>query len=46
MDLLGKYIGKNKLYDPQNNRIIRCKNDLLGEVLHCDEFVIRENEDK
>lgn len=35
---LGKYIEKKKLYDPKNHLIVKCANDLLGDLLGIEEF--------
>nr|CAB3263713.1 E3 ubiquitin-protein ligase Mdm2 [Phallusia mammillata] len=39
---LGKYIEQKELYDPSNKRIIRCENDLLGEVLQVPQFFVTD----
>uniref|UniRef100_H2ZPZ7 DM2 domain-containing protein n=1 Tax=Ciona savignyi TaxID=51511 RepID=H2ZPZ7_CIOSA len=42
---LGKYIENKKLFNPSNKRVIRCKNDLLGEVFRVNQFTVTDFKD-
>ncbi|XP_009861372.2 E3 ubiquitin-protein ligase Mdm2 isoform X2 [Ciona intestinalis] len=42
---LGKYIETKKLFNPSNKRLIRCKNDLLGEVFKTNHFTVTDFKD-